>query len=102
MNYSLTMPDGKVVPLSGLLALPRDLVSRRLVSFQHGTTTTRTAVPSKPESLNAARVMSRHGADVRATNVGPVGHEASMLESAPLILAWLREPDAAATGRRVL
>ena len=54
MNYRLTRPDGNVVPLSGLLALPRGLVSRRLVSFQHGTTTTRTAVPSKPDGTGIA------------------------------------------------
>ncbi len=54
MNYRLTRPDGKVVPLSGLLALPRGLVSRRLVSFQHGTTTTRSAVPSKPDGTGIA------------------------------------------------
>jgi pimeloyl-ACP methyl ester carboxylesterase len=54
MNYILARPDGKIVPLSGLLALPHGLVSRRLVSFQHGTTTTRTAVPSKPDGTGIA------------------------------------------------
>lgn len=54
MNYRLTRADGKVVPLSGLLALPHEFVSRRLVSFQHGTTTTRTAVPSKPDGTGLA------------------------------------------------
>jgi pimeloyl-ACP methyl ester carboxylesterase len=54
MNYSLARPDGKIVPLSGLLALPRGVVSRRLVSFQHGTATTRTAVPSKPDGTGIA------------------------------------------------
>lgn len=54
MNYTLARPDGKIVPLSGLLALPRGVVSRRLVSFQHGTTTTRTAVPSKPDGTGIA------------------------------------------------
>lgn len=54
MHYTLARPDGQVVPLSGLLALPRGLASRRLVSFQHGTTTTRTAVPSKPDGTGIA------------------------------------------------
>jgi pimeloyl-ACP methyl ester carboxylesterase len=54
MNYSLARPDGRIVPLSGLLALPRGVVARRLVSFQHGTTTTRTAVPSKPDGTGIA------------------------------------------------
>jgi hypothetical protein len=48
------------------------------------------------ESLNAARVMSQRGADVRAINVGPLGHDPSMLSAAPLILTWLGELDAAA------
>ena len=54
MNYSLASTDGKVMPLSGLLALPHGLASHRLVSFQHGTTTTRTAVPSKPDGTGIA------------------------------------------------
>jgi pimeloyl-ACP methyl ester carboxylesterase len=54
MNYTLAAPDGKRVPLSGLLALPHGLVSTRLVSFQHGTTTTRNAVPSKPDGTGIA------------------------------------------------
>jgi pimeloyl-ACP methyl ester carboxylesterase len=54
MNYALAGPDAKIVPLSGLLALPHGLPSRRLVSFQHGTATTRTAVPSKPDGTGIA------------------------------------------------
>ena len=46
--------DGSVVHLSGLLALPRDVPARRLVSFQHGTTTTRSAVPSQPDGTGIA------------------------------------------------
>jgi pimeloyl-ACP methyl ester carboxylesterase len=61
MNYTLARPDGKIVPLSGLLALPRGLVSRRLVSFQHGTTTTRTAVPSKPDGTGIATAIAFAG-----------------------------------------
>jgi pimeloyl-ACP methyl ester carboxylesterase len=54
MNYTLARPDRKPMLLSGLLALPHGLVSRRLVSFQHGTTTTRTAVPSAPDGTGIA------------------------------------------------
>src|SRR5688572_105651 len=43
-----------VVRLSGLLALPRGVAPRRLVSFQHGTATTRTAVPSQPDGTGIA------------------------------------------------
>jgi len=42
-------------------------------------------------TLGASRAMSARGADVTAVDVGPVGHDASMLTAAPLILAWLRE-----------
>ncbi len=42
------------VQLSGLLALPRGVTPRRLVSFQHGTSTTRTAVPSQPDGTGIA------------------------------------------------
>jgi hypothetical protein len=43
-----------------------------------------------------ARAMSARQADVSAIDVGPIGHEPSMLAAAPLILAWLAELDAAA------
>lgn len=48
------------------------------------------------EALAAAQAMQRRGADVSAVDVGAVGHDASMLAAAPLILAWLREREAAA------
>lgn len=48
------------------------------------------------ESLAAARALRSRGADARAIDVGPVGHDPSMLAAAPLILAWLDELDAAA------
>ncbi len=37
--------------------------------------------------------MRARGADVTAVDVGPVGHDASMLAAAPRILAWLNELD---------
>lgn len=54
MEYSAVGPDGRSVRLSGLLALPRGMPARRLVSFQHGTSTTRSAVPSKPDGTGLA------------------------------------------------
>ena len=48
------------------------------------------------EALAAARSMRTRNVDVVAIDVGPVSHDPSMLAAAPLILAWLRELDAAA------
>jgi alpha-beta hydrolase superfamily lysophospholipase len=50
------------------------------------------------EALGAARVMAARGADVKAVDVGPVGHEPSMLAAAPRILAWLADLERA-SGR---
>ncbi|WP_395647558.1 lipase family protein [Terricaulis sp.] len=50
------------------------------------------------EALHAQRSMRARGADVRAVDVGPVGHDPSMLAAAPLILAWLAELDAQGAG----
>ncbi|WP_340644096.1 lipase family protein [Phenylobacterium sp.] len=47
------------------------------------------------EALRAAEAMGARGAAVTAVDVGPVGHDASMLAAAPGILAWLRELEAA-------
>lgn len=49
------------VQLSGLLALPRDVEPRRLVSFQHGTSTTRTAVPSQLDGTGIATAIAFAG-----------------------------------------
>lgn len=54
MEYSGAGPRGEAVRLSGLFALPRGVPARRLVSFQHGTSTTRTAVPSRPDGTGLA------------------------------------------------
>jgi len=61
MEYSAPGRDDKAVRLSGLLALPRDTAARRLVSFQHGTTTTRSAVPSKPDGTGIATAIAFAG-----------------------------------------
>ena len=48
------------------------------------------------EALAASRSMRARAPMSRAIDVGAVGHDPSMLAAAPLILAWLRELDAAA------
>jgi hypothetical protein len=48
------------------------------------------------EAIETARQMQARGADVQAIDVGPVGHDDSMLAAAPQILAWLVKLDAAA------
>lgn len=54
---------GRTGRLSGLLALPRGRKPRALVSFQHGTSTSRNAVPSRLDAtgLAAAIVMAGNG-----------------------------------------
>lgn len=46
------------------------------------------------ESVTAAARMRERGADAAATDVGPLGHDASMLAAAPLILTWLNDLEA--------
>jgi hypothetical protein len=70
-----------------------DLRPRSPLRFYYGSADSEV---SPEESLNAARMMAQGGTDVSAGNVGAVGHDASMLEAAPLILAWLGELEAAA------
>jgi pimeloyl-ACP methyl ester carboxylesterase len=60
MLYSI-QADGKVIQLSGLLALPHRIAARRLVSFQHGTTTTRSAVPSQLDGTGLAAAITFAG-----------------------------------------
>ncbi len=60
MQYSI-QAGGKHIQLSGLLALPRGMEPRRLVSFQHGTTTTRGAVPSRPDGTGIAAAITFAG-----------------------------------------
>jgi pimeloyl-ACP methyl ester carboxylesterase len=60
MQYSIGAGSEKI-QLSGLLALPRDVVPRRLVSFQHGTSTTRTAVPSQLDGTGLAAAIAFAG-----------------------------------------
>jgi len=54
MLYRTHDGAGSPIEVSGLLALPRGAQARRLVSFQHGTTTTRGAVPSRLDSTGEA------------------------------------------------
>ncbi len=73
--------QGRPVRLSGLLALPRGVAARGLVSWQHGTTTTRSDVPSNlsTEGLAAAIVFGANGyaavaADYLGLGVSPLVH----------------------------
>ena len=60
MQYSVGN-GSEVIQLSGLLALPRNVAPRRLVSFQHGTSTTRTAVPSQLDGTGLAAAIAFAG-----------------------------------------
>jgi pimeloyl-ACP methyl ester carboxylesterase len=60
MQYSIGS-GSEAIQLSGLLALPRNVVPRRLVSFQHGTSTTRTAVPSQLDGTGLAAAIAFAG-----------------------------------------
>jgi pimeloyl-ACP methyl ester carboxylesterase len=60
MTYTAQTGKG-AMRLSGLLALPRDGGARRLVSFQHGTATTRSAVPSQPDGTGIAAAIAFAG-----------------------------------------
>ncbi|MFI4934390.1 MAG: hypothetical protein ACHP7N_07215 [Caulobacterales bacterium] len=69
-----------------------DVTPRAPVRFYYGTKDTEVV---NEESLAAARGMTARGANATTFDVGPIGHDASSLAAAPLILAWLGELDAA-------
>jgi pimeloyl-ACP methyl ester carboxylesterase len=60
MQYTVGS-GSEAIQLSGLLALPRDVPARLLVSFQHGTSTTRTAVPSQLDGTGMAAAIAFAG-----------------------------------------
>jgi pimeloyl-ACP methyl ester carboxylesterase len=62
MEYPGLDAKGRAIRLTGLLALPRGVPPRRLASFQHGTATTRSAVPSKPDGTGLAAAVLFGGA----------------------------------------
>jgi len=80
MTYPAAGPDGRAVRLSGLLALPRGAAPRRLVSFQHGTSTTRSAAPSRPDTtgLAAAVVFAGQGYALVAPDYPGLGASAGI------------------------
>jgi dienelactone hydrolase len=62
--YRTTNAAGDVVDASGLLALPRNSTPTAVVSYQHGTSTRRSDVPStasSQEGLLAAAIFAGHG-----------------------------------------
>lgn len=61
VRYSAQTPRGSLKDLSGLLALPHDGPAKRVVSFQHGTSTTRSAVPSAPDGTGIAAAIAFGG-----------------------------------------
>lgn len=63
VSYPAQDGRGAAIGLSGLLALPRGTTARGLVSWQHGTTTSRTDVPSNlsAEGVAAAVVFAGNG-----------------------------------------
>lgn len=63
IDYGSYDSKGRPIRLSGLVALPRDATAKGLVSWQHGTTTLRTEVPSnlKGDGLAAAIVFGASG-----------------------------------------
>lgn len=63
IEYSFPGPGGQAARLSGLLALPRGVAPRLLVSFQPGPDTRRSAAPSELNStgLAAAAVFAGNG-----------------------------------------
>ncbi|MBL8554710.1 MAG: alpha/beta hydrolase [Phenylobacterium sp.] len=75
--YPSTDSAGRPTQLSGLLALPR-APAGGLVSWQHGTTTTRTAVPSRLsiDGLSAALVFAGTGRAVVAPDYVGLGDSA--------------------------
>lgn len=66
--YPSTDAAGRPIQLSGFLALPRDVETTTLVSWHHGTTTTRSAVPSNvsTDAMAAAFVFAGTGRAVIA------------------------------------
>jgi hypothetical protein len=54
VTYETRPQDGEPVRASGLMALPRGVAAKRIVSFQHGTTTRREGVPSRLDVTGAA------------------------------------------------
>lgn len=64
VGYWTRGPRGDTVAASGLVALPRTRELRGVVSWQHGTTTLRSEVPSKPtrdEGVVASLAFAGHG-----------------------------------------
>ena len=74
-----------------------DLTPRAPVRFYYGSQDL-DVIPR--EALVGAEQMRARGADARAVDVGPLGHDASMLAAAPLIFAWLGELEAAESATR--
>ena len=75
VGYPSRDSKGRPVRLSGLFALPRGVPPRGLVSWQHGTTTTRAEVPSNlsTDGAAAAIVFAGNGYAVTAADYPGLG-----------------------------
>lgn len=81
VDYPSKDSAGRPIRLSGFLALPRGVEAKTLVSWQHGTTTTRSAVPSNvsTDAMAAAFVFAGTGravvaADYLGLGASPLTH----------------------------
>lgn len=90
MTYPSHDSAGRPIVLSGLLALPRGVEARTLVSWQHGTTTTRAEVPSNlsVDGVAAALLFAGTGRALIAPDYLGLG-------VSPLIHTYLVADDAA-------
>lgn len=90
MTYPSTDSAGRAIELSGLLALPRGVAPRTLVSWQHGTATRRTDVPSdlSTDGIAAALVFAGTGRAVIAPDYLGLG-------TSPLVHTYMVADDTA-------
>lgn len=90
VDYPSTDAAGRPIRLSGFLALPRGVTPTSLVSWQHGTTTTRSAVPSNvsTDAMAAAFVFAGTGRAVVAPDYLGLG-------ASPLTHTYLVKDDTA-------
>jgi hypothetical protein len=90
INYGSHDSAGRPIRLSGLLALPRGVAARGLVSWQHGTTTTRADVPSSLSVDGKAAAIVFAGAGYAVTAPDYIG-----LGESRLVHPYLVADDAA-------
>ena len=85
VGYGSHDAAGRPIRLSGLLALPRGVTARGLVSWQHGTTTTRKEVPSNLSVDGAAAAIVFGGGGYAVLAADYIGLGASQLTHTYLV-----------------